>query len=94
VAEFSSASENQFREMHEVARQIFLHALAQATVDNAFQLHVSCDRGVLRICEDLYDLHSYARVFVVSIGKAAHRHGAGPRSAGREFAGRNCRQLV
>ena len=72
MAEFSSASENQFREMREVARHIFLHALAQATVDNAFQLHVSCDRGVLRICEDLYDLHSYARVFVVSIGKAAH----------------------
>jgi len=82
VAEFSSASENQFREMHEVARQIFLHALAQATVDNAFQLHVSCDRGVLRICEDLYDLHSYARVFVVFHREGRAQHGAGPRSAG------------
>jgi hydroxypyruvate reductase len=27
---------------------------------------------VLRICDDLYDLHSYNRVFVVSIGKAGH----------------------
>jgi len=27
---------------------------------------------VLRICEDLYDLSSHQRVFVVSIGKAAH----------------------
>jgi hydroxypyruvate reductase len=26
----------------------------------------------LRICEDLYDLNSYSRVFVVAIGKAAH----------------------
>jgi glycerate 2-kinase len=33
---------------------------------------VLCDRGVLRICEDLYDLNSYSRVFVASIGKAAH----------------------
>src|SRR5713226_9812098 len=58
--------------MREVARQIFRHALAQATVEKAFQRHVSCERGVLRVCEDLYDLHSYARLFVVSIGKAAH----------------------
>src|SRR6185437_11342078 len=28
--------------------------------------------GVLRICEDLYDLNSYSRVFVISLGKAAH----------------------
>lgn len=26
----------------------------------------------MRICEDLYDLHSYSRVLVVSIGKAGH----------------------
>ncbi len=72
MAESSPASENQIRQMREVARQIFRHALAQATVEKAFQRHVSCERGVLRVCEDLYDLHSYARVFVVSIGKAAH----------------------
>jgi glycerate 2-kinase len=27
---------------------------------------------VLRVCEDLYDLQSYTRVFVISIGKAGH----------------------
>jgi hydroxypyruvate reductase len=34
---------------------------------------VSYDRGVLRVCEDLYDLKSYSRVQVISLGKAAHR---------------------
>ena len=37
-----------------------------------FARHVHCDRGVLRVCEDLYDLHFYSRVLVVSLGKAAH----------------------
>ncbi|PYX93011.1 MAG: hydroxypyruvate reductase [Acidobacteria bacterium] len=62
----------QAREMRDRARQIFQHALESATIDKAFQRHVHCERGVLRICEDLYDLHSYTRVFVVSIGKAGH----------------------
>jgi glycerate-2-kinase len=30
------------------------------------------ERGVLRICEDLYDLQAYSRVLVISIGKAGH----------------------
>ena len=64
--------ENQFREMRDSARQIFQHALAEASIDKAFQRHVSCDRGVLQVREDLYDLHSYTRVFVVSMGKAGH----------------------
>ena len=60
------------REMHDIARQIFEHALKTASIERAFDRHVHCERGVLRICEDLYDLNSYARVFAVSIGKAAH----------------------
>ncbi|HZQ70869.1 MAG TPA: DUF4147 domain-containing protein [Terriglobales bacterium] len=59
-------------EMRVAARHLFEHALAEASIDRAFQRHVSCDRGVLRVCEDLYDLDSYSRVLVVSIGKAAH----------------------
>jgi glycerate 2-kinase len=51
---------------------LFEHALAEASIDRAFQRHVDCDRGVLRICEDLHDLDSYNRVLVISIGKAAH----------------------
>src|SRR5947207_2099180 len=55
-----------------IARHIFEHALRESTVATAFARHVHGDRGVLRICEDLYDLNSYDRVFVVAIGKAAH----------------------
>ena len=58
-------------DMRVTARQLFEHALAEAGIDRAFQRHVYCERGVLRICEDLYDLDSYSRVLVISIGKAA-----------------------
>ena len=59
-------------DMRVTARHLFEHALVEASIDRAFQRHVDCDRGVLRICEDLYDLDSYNRVLVISIGKAAH----------------------
>ena len=59
-------------EMRLMARRWFEHALAQSTVERAFQRSVVCERRVLRVCEDLYDLSSYQQVFVVSIGKAAH----------------------
>jgi hydroxypyruvate reductase len=59
-------------EMRVLARHLFEHALAESSIDQAFERHVCCERGVLRICEDLYDLHAYNRVLVVSIGKAAH----------------------
>ncbi|HWH61143.1 MAG TPA: DUF4147 domain-containing protein [Terriglobales bacterium] len=58
--------------MKEIARHIFDHALRESSVGEAFARNVSCERGVLRICEDLYDLNSYSRVFVISLGKAAH----------------------
>src|SRR5882757_6557822 len=61
-----------FRQMREIARDVFTSALKNASIEGAFARHVSCERGVLRICEDLYDLDSYSRVLVVSIGKAAH----------------------
>src|SRR5947209_324569 len=64
--------ESQFRHMRETARAIFFHALAEASIAKAFARHVHCERGVLRVCDDLYDLHSYSQVFVVSIGKAGH----------------------
>jgi hydroxypyruvate reductase len=59
-------------EMRVIARHLFEHALKESSIDKAFRRHVSCERGVLRIREDLYDLNAYSRVFVVSIGKAAH----------------------
>jgi glycerate 2-kinase len=59
-------------DMRVTARHLFEHALAEASIDRAFQRHVDCDKGVLRIGEDLYDLDSYNRVLVISIGKAAN----------------------
>ena len=58
--------------MKHIARHIFDHALRETSISAAFQRHISCDHGVLRVCEDLYDLHSYSRVFVVALGKAGH----------------------
>jgi glycerate 2-kinase len=75
-------------EMRVTARHLFEHALAESSIDRAFQRHVTCERGVLRVCEDLYDLHSYNRVFVVSIGKAAHTMvNALEMQAGSQFEG-------
>jgi glycerate 2-kinase len=64
--------ESQFRHVRDTAREIFRHALAEASIARAFSRHVHCERGVLRICEDLYHLDSYSRVLVISIGKAGH----------------------
>jgi hydroxypyruvate reductase len=61
-----------FASMRTLAKDIFQRALAESSIDRAFERHVHCDRGVLRICEDLYDLHAYSRVLVISIGKAGH----------------------
>jgi hydroxypyruvate reductase len=74
--------------MRVVTRQLFERALAESSIERAFERHVACDRGVLRVCEDLYDLNSYARILVVSIGKAAHTMvNALEMQAGRRFEG-------
>src|SRR5271165_444701 len=65
-------SESQFHRMRDAAREIFRYALSEASILKAFQRHVHCERGVLRVCEDLYHLDSYSRVLVISIGKAGH----------------------
>jgi glycerate 2-kinase len=72
MPELTPAREQQFRHMRCAAREIFAAALKNASIESAFARHVHCDRGVVRIGEDLYDLDSYQRVFVVAIGKAAH----------------------
>jgi hydroxypyruvate reductase len=68
----SPERDQQFRRMREVAREIFASALHNASIENAFARNVHCERRVLRIGDDLHDLDSFNRVFVVSIGKAAH----------------------
>ena len=71
-----------------IVRNLFHHALVQGGIDRAFQRNVSCERGILRVCDDLYDLNSYGRVLVVSIGKAAHSMvGALQSQAGDRFEG-------
>src|SRR5580704_10091289 len=62
----------QFSRMRGVARDIFASALANASIASAFARNVHCERRVLRIGHDLHDLDAFRRVFVVSIGKAAH----------------------
>src|SRR5579862_3106790 len=62
----------QAREMRDAAREIFRQALSQASIEGAFSRHVHCERGILRVCEDLFDLTSFARVLIVSLGKAGH----------------------
>ncbi|HYD16779.1 MAG TPA: DUF4147 domain-containing protein [Candidatus Nanoarchaeia archaeon] len=59
-------------EMRATAREVFLHALAESNIPKAFDRHVSFDRGILRVSDDLYDVSSFSRIFVVSFGKAAH----------------------
>ncbi len=72
MSDLTPARDQQFRRMRDVARGIFASALKNASIESAFARDVHCERRVLRIGEDLYDLDSYHRVFVVSIGKAAH----------------------
>jgi glycerate 2-kinase len=62
----------QAADSRQLSRKLFEYALTEASVDRAFDRHVSCEHSVLRICDDLYDLNSFSRIFVVSIGKAAH----------------------
>jgi hydroxypyruvate reductase len=80
--------ELQIRNMRETARAIFGRALAEASIAKAFERQVHCERGVLRICEDLYELQAYSRVMVVSIGKAGHTMAAAlSRQVGESFSG-------
>ena len=59
--------------MRSAAREILLDALAEASIEKAFDRHVNYQRGVLRVCDDLYDLDAHPRVLCVSFGKAGHR---------------------
>ena len=72
MPDLSPERDQQFRRMREVAREIFTSALKNASIESAFAHNVHCERRVLRIGDDLHDLDAYHRVFVVSIGKAAH----------------------
>ncbi len=61
-----------YSEMRELARRTFDHALAECSIPKAMQRHLELRDDQLRIGHDLYDLHSFATINVISIGKAAH----------------------
>ncbi len=65
-------TEAQLRERQAQALAIFQYALTEASIKKGFARNVHCERGVLRVCDDLYDLHAYSRLLVVSMGKAGH----------------------
>ena len=58
--------------MRDAARSIFANALKEASIAKGFARHVNCERGILRVRDDLYDLNSYSRVLVMALGKAGH----------------------
>ncbi len=67
-----SEREQRAREVRTAAREIFQHALAEASIARAFERHVAADHGTLRIGDDLYDLDAHANLQVIAFGKAAH----------------------
>ncbi|MGC2210954.1 MAG: DUF4147 domain-containing protein [Candidatus Korobacteraceae bacterium] len=58
--------------MRDTAREIFRHALEECSVERAFGRKLHYERGILQVGDDLYDLGTFSRIFVVSIGKAGH----------------------
>src|ERR1017187_6230410 len=58
--------------MRGLARGIFDHALAKCSIPAAFARNVRYEGAQLYIGEERYDLNSFARVSVISIGKAGH----------------------
>src|ERR1039458_6100947 len=72
MSEIAPDRNQQFARIREIAREIFTSALNNASIASAFARNVHCERRVLRIGNDLHNLDSYQRVFVVSIGKAGH----------------------
>lgn len=71
-AHHSSGTASATPEFRRVAREIFMHALTESSIRKAFDRQVQLDRGILRVGEDLFDLGSFSRIFVVAMGKAAH----------------------
>jgi hydroxypyruvate reductase len=59
-------------DLRATARDIFLHSVNSTSIDAAFRRHVNYSRGVLRICDDLFNLEHYSRVVAISFGKAGH----------------------
>ena len=59
-------------EMRDIAREIFQHALEESSIERGFARSLHYERGILQVGEDLYDLATFSKLFVVSFGKGAH----------------------
>jgi glycerate 2-kinase len=68
----SAPSDAAAARMRAQARDIFLHALGESSIAKAFARHIGCERSVLRVADDLYDLSAFHEVLVISFGKAGH----------------------
>ncbi len=66
------ASAATLRELRERAREMFQHALSECSIQRAFTRNLQYDQRYLRIAGEIYDLKSFERTLVVSIGKAGH----------------------
>jgi hydroxypyruvate reductase len=68
----TDSNETATREMCAIAREIFQHALEESSIERGFSRSVHYDRSILQVGDDLYDIGTFSRVFVISFGKAAH----------------------
>ncbi len=55
-----------------IAREIFQHALEESSIERGFARNLHYERSILQVGDDLYDLATFSRIFVISFGKAAH----------------------
>jgi hydroxypyruvate reductase len=67
-----SASESTLFEMRNCVRDVFSHVLTECSIPKAFSRALQADRGYLRVGPDTYDLASFSRLVVISMGKAGH----------------------
>jgi hydroxypyruvate reductase len=58
--------------MRTIAREIFQHALEESGIERGFSRNLYYERGILQVCDDLYDLEGFSKLFVISFGKGAH----------------------
>ena len=68
----SLLTEAVLREMRDRARGMFDRALVECSIPHAFARHVLFHVEQLQVGTDAYDLGSFERLLVVSIGKAGH----------------------
>jgi len=72
AARESAGLEYTSREMRTIAREIFQHALEESGIERGFSRNLYYERGILQVCDDLYDLEGFSKLFVISFGKGAH----------------------